>query len=245
MPADDYIASFENAQDAFISEVDKLEEDGLSAAEILAILASINMAIYFLEDLGMSSAVSVIDADILAILDSLPSFGQVTELQLTAFRNIVNNSVISYTQSLGDDLRNIMMQGITNGSSKDEIRNMMRRSAKGRRVENIINEALRTFEQSVIAEMARDLPHSTLFTYVGPLDAKTRPLCRHILARSPLTRSQIESRFPGAFLDRGGYNCRHLWLPNEPINKKQRQSAHESISGQTRPKTLKEYYESA
>ena len=245
MPADDYIASFENAQDAFISEVDKLEEDGLSAAEILAILASINMAIYFLEDLGMSSAVSVIDADILAILDSLPSFGQVTELQLTAFRNIVNNSVISYTQSLGDDLRNIMMQGITNGSSKDEIRNMMRRSAKGRRVENIINEALRTFEQSVIAEMARDLPVNTLFSYVGPLDEKTRPLCRHILARSPLTRSQIESRFPGAFLDRGGYNCRHLWLPNEPINKKQRQSAHESISGQTRPKTLKEYYESA
>ncbi len=86
MPADDYIASFENAQDAFISEVDKLEEDGLSAAEILAILASINMAIYFLEDLGMSSAVSVIDADILAILDSLPAFGKVTELQLTSIQ---------------------------------------------------------------------------------------------------------------------------------------------------------------
>ncbi len=242
---DEYISAFESAQDAFIAEIESLEEDGLSAEEILAIIASVNMAVYLLEDLGMSSAVGLVDADILRILDTLPSFGTITETQLQAFKNIANNSVLSYTQSLGDDLRRIMSQGIVNGSSKDEIRDIMRRVSKDRRIDVVINESLRAFEQSVIAEMARDLPVNTLFSYVGPLDEKTRPLCRHILARSPLTRNQIDSIFPGAFLDRGGYNCRHLWLPNEPVNRVQRRVAKESIAGQSRPQTLKEYYASA
>lgn len=242
---DEYISAFESAQDAFIAEIESLEEEGLSAEEILAIIASVNMAVYLLEDLGMSSAVGLVDADILRILDTLPSFGTITETQLQAFKNIANNSVLSYTQSLGDDLRRIMSQGIVNSSSKDEIRDIMRRVSKDRRIDVVINESLRAFEQSVIAEMARDLPVNTLFSYVGPLDEKTRPLCRHILARSPLTRNQIDSIFPGAFLDRGGYNCRHLWLPNEPINRVQRRVAKESIAGQSRPQTLKEYYASA
>ena len=245
MPADNFISSFEQSQDEFIAEVEKLEEDGLSVEEILAILAATNMAAYFLEDLGMSAAINTLDTDILKILDDLPSFGVITETQLQAFRNIANSSVLSYTNSLGDDLRNIMAQGITNGSSKDDIRNLMRRVTKGKRVEVVINEALRAFEQSVIAEMSRTLPDNVLFSYVGPLDEKTRPLCRHILARSPLTRKQIDSLFPGAFLDRGGFNCRHLWLPNEPTNKKLRQIARESIQGKTRPQTLKEYYENS
>jgi len=245
MPADEYIASFESSQDAFISEIEELEEQGLSIEEILALLAATNMAAYIIEDLGMSSAVASIDAELLTILDDLPFFGSITETQLAAFRNMISSSVMQFTESLGGEMRNIMMQGITNGLHKDDIRDLMRRAAKGRQVENIINDALRTFEQSVIAEMARDLPVNTLYSYVGPLDEKTRPLCRHILARSPLTRQQIDSRFPGAFLDRGGYNCRHMWLPNEPVNKQQRASARESVAGSTRPKTLKEYYASS
>ena len=245
MPADEFITSFESSQDAFISEIEELEDQGLSIEEILAILAATNMAAYIIEELQMGSAVASIDAELLTILDDLPFFGTVSETQLAAFRNMVSSSVMQFTESLGTDMRNVMMQGITNGLPKDEIRDMMRRTAKGRRVENIINDALRTFEQSVIAEMARGLPGNTPFSYVGPLDEKTRPLCRHILASSPLTRQQIDSRFPGAFLDRGGYNCRHMWLPNEPVNKQQRASARESVAGATSPKTLKEYYASS
>ena len=74
MPADEYITSFENSQDAFITEIEELEEQGLSVEEILAILAATNMAAYIIEDLGMFSAVSSIDAELLAILDDLPFF---------------------------------------------------------------------------------------------------------------------------------------------------------------------------
>ena len=42
---DEYISAFESAQDAFIAEIESLEEDGLSAEEILAIIASVNMAV--------------------------------------------------------------------------------------------------------------------------------------------------------------------------------------------------------
>ena len=48
MPADEFIASFESSQDAFISEIEELEEQGLSIEEILAVLAATNMAAYII-----------------------------------------------------------------------------------------------------------------------------------------------------------------------------------------------------
>jgi hypothetical protein len=32
-------------------------------------------------------------------------------------------------------------------------------------------------------------------------------------AAGELTREEIDSQFPGAFVDGGGYNCRHSWVP--------------------------------
>ena len=97
MPADEFIASFESSQDAFISEIEELEEQGLSIEEILAILAATNMAAYIIEELKMGSAVASIDAELLTILDDLPFFGTVTETQLAAFRNMISSSVMQFT----------------------------------------------------------------------------------------------------------------------------------------------------
>jgi 2'-5' RNA ligase len=58
------------------------------------------------------------------------------------------------------------------------------------------------------------------FTYSGPLDQKTRPFCRMMLARTadnPMTREQIDkldNGFSGpgtVFTFCGGVNCRHNW----------------------------------
>ena len=63
--------------------------------------------------------------------------------------------------------------------------------------------------------MAEDLPSDTIWHYHNPLDDKTRPICRVMLAEGGLTQAEIERMFPGALKDGGGINCRGEWLPTK------------------------------
>jgi hypothetical protein len=67
----------------------------------------------------------------------------------------------------------------------------------------------------------------------------------------PFTRQELESRFSGAFTDKGGINCRHLIIPVSSSREytEDRARARNEIKNRKRsgkykkPQTLKEYYE--
>ena len=68
-----------------------------------------------------------------------------------------------------------------------------------------------------------------------------------MIAAQPLTQDEIETQFPGALTDGGGFNCRHEWIPIQaPISVADRESASEDILDNpkkfTNAKTLQEYY---
>ena len=144
-----------------------------------------------------------------------------------------------------------MITGTQLGLSADDIKDRLVRSINVNRVDNVIETAMTNYQQQVIFAMAEELPQDQRYTYSGPLDNKTRPLCREIIAAQPLTRQQIESIFPGSFVDRGGYNCRHLWLPLSSKSEytEDRARARNDIKNKKRsgkykkPETLKQYYE--
>jgi len=94
-------------------------------------------------------------------------------------------------------------------------------------IKTIANTALNTYSRSVRAAMAAEAPTETLYVYEGPNDAKTRPICLDMLAAGPLTTAEIDSRYPGAFLDGGGYNCRHSWVPMAGTSQKKAQTNQE------------------
>ena len=246
-----YLKSLGIAEDEFIQDVKQMEEDGLTGEEILAALAALNVATYFIEDLGMAAAINTQMGFTETLLDDLPFFGSVTERQLVALQNVQRSSVLKYTEHLGELVRQEVITGTQLGLSADDIKDRLVRSINVNRVDNVIEPAMTNYQQQVIFAMAEELPQDQRYTYSGPLDNKTRPLCREIIAAQPLTRQQIESIFPGSFVDRGGYNCRHLWLPLSSKSEytEDRARARNDIKNKKRsgkykkPETLKQYYE--
>ena len=246
-----YLKSLGIAEDEFIQDVKQMEEDGLTGEEILADLAALNVATYFIEDLGMAAAINTQMGFTETLLDDLPFFGSVTERQLVALQNVQRSSVLKYTEHLGELVRQEVITGTQLGLSADDIKDRLVRSINVNRVDNVIETAMTNYQQQVIFAMAEELPQDQRYTYSGPLDNKTRPLCREIIAAQPLTRQQIESIFPGSFVDRGGYNCRHLWLPLSSKSEytEDRARARNDIKNKKRsgkykkPETLKQYYE--
>ena len=102
-------------------------------------------------------------------------------------------------------------QGVANNLSKSEIKGLMAGVVGGSRPDAVITTMLATYEQSVIATMAEDLPDNTEWEYIGPRDEKNRPVCREYLNRSPLTKNEITSIKSDGFIFRGGWRCRHQW----------------------------------
>ena len=246
-----YLRSLGIAEDEFIKDVKQMEEEGLTGEEILAALAALNVATYFIEDLGMAAAINTQMGFTETLLDDLPFFGSVTERQLVALQNVQRSSVLKYTEHLGELVRQEVITGTQLGLSADDIKDRLVRSINVNRVDNVIETAMTNYQQQVIFTMAEELPQDQRYTYSGPLDNKTRPLCREIIAAQPLTRQQIESIFPGSFIDRGGYHCRHLWLPLSSKSEytEDRARARNDIKNKKRsgkykkPETLKQYYE--
>jgi hypothetical protein len=82
---------------------------------------------------------------------------------------------------------------------------------QAKNIETFITSGMAKFNRSVVGVMADNAPDSELYQYIGPLDGKTRPICRVMLASQDLTLREIDQQFPGAFDEGGGPNCRHHW----------------------------------
>ena len=212
---DAYTQSIDKASDEFVKDAKELEDEGLTTEEILLFLAAIDVATYFVEDLGVSAGINAYMAATESLLSDLPFFGATSEAQLMALQNIQRSSIVKLTGTIGESVRMSISQGVANRLNEKDISALIRRNLgrDGPRIDTIITSTLGTYQQSVIATMSEDLPESTLYEYFGPRDNKNRPICRYFLLESPLSKSEIETAQAGAFLDRGGYNCRHLWKP--------------------------------
>ena len=211
----DYLRSLGVAEDEFIKDVKQMEEDGLSGEEILAAIAALNVATYFIEDLGMATAINTQMGFTESLLDDLPFFGRISEEQLVALQNVQRSGIIGVTNNIGESIRMSIAQGVSNNLGRTGIEDLIRRNL-GRdmpRIDTVITSSLGVYQQSVIGAMAQDMPVDTLWQYFGPRDNKNRPLCREYLDKQPLTKEEIETIDANGYYDRGGYNCRHLWLP--------------------------------
>ncbi len=210
-----YDDELERASREFVDDVDNLKEEGLSASELLLFLAALDVATYFTQDLNMNVAVNSYMNATTSLLDELPFFGSIQEEQLLALRNVQQSYILGVTNQVGESLRMSISQGVSNNLNRIQIEDLMRRNL-GRdlpRIDTIITSSIGVYQQSVIGAMAEDLPGDTLWQYDGPRDNKNRPLCREYLNKQPLTQEQITDIDSNGYYDRGGYNCRHLWLP--------------------------------
>ena len=242
----DYIAQLEQSQEEFVNDVEELQNDGVSTEEILAIIAGLSIADYWIQDLFMQQAVNRYLEATGFMLDDMVKFGRISETQLLAFTKVQESSIISYSTRLGEEVRLGLAEGISQNLKGKQLKERVasKISLSPRRVETIVGTALASFNRSILVTMAEDLPESQLWQYHGPLDEKTRPICRVMLSERGITQEEIDARYPGALIDGGGFNCRHRWLPersDRTIRSNAKKDIEKNPNKFKKAKTLLEY----
>ena len=210
-----YELQIEQVTEEFVQDIQELEDEGLSTEEILALIAAIDFATYFVEELGFIAGHNAYMAATEDILSNLPFFGATTEQQLLALQNIQRFSIESLSMNIAANMKSSMAQGISSGLGRSEMSALIKSNIKSTipRIDNVIGTQLSNYERSIIMQMSADLPENQLYDYIGPRDDKNRPVCRQFLDSSPLTKAEIRSIKSDAMETGGGINCRHKFMP--------------------------------
>ena len=210
-----YELQIEQVTEEFVQDIQELEDEGLSTEEILALIAAIDFATYFVEELGFIAGHNAYMAATEDILSNLPFFGATTEQQLLALQNIQRFSIESLSMNIAANMKSSMAQGISSGLGRSEMSALIKSNIKSTipRIDNVLGTQLSNYERSIIMQMSANLPENQLYDYIGPRDDKNRPVCRQFLDSSPLTKSEIRAVKSDAMETGGGINCRHKFMP--------------------------------
>jgi len=210
-----YEKQIEQVTEEFVQDIQELEDEGLSTEEILALIAAIDFATYFVEELGFIAGHNAYMAATEDILSNLPFFGATTEQQLLALQNIQRFNIESLSMNIAANMKSSMAQGISSGLNRTEMSALIKSNIKSTipRIDNVIGTQLSNYERSIIMQMSADLPENQLYDYIGPRDDKNRPVCRQFLDSSPMKKSEIRAVKSDAMETGGGINCRHKFMP--------------------------------
>ena len=190
----------------------QLVQSGLNKDQVLRILASNDFKQTILNDKSFKASYDQLDAAYIKSLKQMKQFADIGPETLNALTQ-VNKSV--FFEKLATDIASTMQGELTNGIlgglGKNDIINNIEASLRPDQIETLVTTGLNNYTASVNALMADQMPDKTMYVYTGPVDKKTRDLCLDIMSAGPMTQKQISERFPGSFIERGGFNCRHQW----------------------------------
>ena len=112
---------------------------------------------------------------------------------------------------IATSLKGNLTSGILGGLSKSDIISGIEADLRPDQIDTLVTTALSNYTASINSLMADQLPSNASYVYSGPVDKRTRPVCLQFMSSGKMTREQIESVAPNAFIARGGFNCRHQW----------------------------------
>lgn len=211
----DFARAIQRVQTELVSQIFDLRTQGMTRSEIVLVLQTLDMEDLILNQLNLRSDLDNLMLEYQSVLGSMEMTGAVTDEVLTALLRMDNNTFMKQIGLMGDQVRNEAARGIIAGASEADIAQSILKGAGGvlrpDQAETLANTALNTFERNVTVEMASNDPKDTRYIYQGPVDDKTRDICIDMMSAGAITRDEVDSDFPGAFSDGGGFNCRHRW----------------------------------
>jgi len=204
-------------RNALIVRFTNLYEANINSPELLIeIMLNENTAKLILEDFGFGdvydSVINQYDDIALSVMNQIKR--NAAPYLVESLKSIDTWTFYESVRDVGIELKKAMVRGALGGMSESAIRKQLEEATKqlaDYQVGALVNTNLSTLSRTVFANAMEDMPENTLYYYDGPNDDKTREICREMLAAGPLTRAEIESRWPGAFTEGGGWNCRHEW----------------------------------
>lgn len=150
----------------------------------------------------------------------------VTPNQSANIQRLADEVEASVNQTLDETqnsiISSIVMGAVAGGIAANTISDLRTASeSRQRTITNTFNNAVRNFDGALAFVRA---PQEQRYEYVGGVIAESRDFCRSMDGQT-LTESEIrdiwasedwQGKEPGdPFVVRGGYNCRHMWVPVE------------------------------
>ena len=161
------------------------------------------------------------------ILTDMTLFADVTENTLRALTNFSTSSFADSLGKMSGVIKTEIVKGVLGEASERGIFQAIQQQAglSNAQMRTLVTTGLNDYSASVGKIMIDESPENEKFRYVGAIDEKTRPFCLRVWEAGTLTKKEIKERFPrndqngDTFISRGGYNCRHQWMPVEASTK--------------------------
>ena len=207
--AQQFAQALQKAQAQMVEDILDLQRS-LTREQFISLISTLDVDDYIFNNIGMQNDLNKYIASYEGVLLGMEATGQVTEQTLQALVRLDEATFRKQIGTMGEQIIDEAVKGIIGGKTEREIaQSMLGNVLRPDQAETLANTALNTFERNVTAEMAVfDSPDAT-YVYQGPIDDKTRDICLKMMASGSMTRDEIDSQYPGAFVDAGGFNCRH------------------------------------
>lgn len=202
--------AFASVRDNLADVVEQLAKAGTSHEQIVSALVDPSLR----ADLGIDrdSIVKLFDETAVKILAANPS-GAITPEMLDALTTISKESFIAHADQYWATIQRELTSSVLSGNTKG-LRDVLRNTDGliSYQAEALFNTTLNTYSRSVGASVAANDKPETKYVYEGPV-VGARDICLKMMAAGAITRAEINAMFLGSFIDGGGYNCRHQWVP--------------------------------
>ena len=214
----------EKVQRELVNQILDLKNQGYTKNEMLLILQALDMEDMILNRLNLNADIEKIMLSYEKVLAGMDMTGAVSNESLPALLRMYRAKFAAEAGIMGNTIRTEVARGILAGASEASIAEGILKGSGGvlraDQAQTLANTALNTFERNVTLEMAELDPPDATYVYQGPVDDRTRDICLDMSSAGALTREQIETDYPGAFGDGGGFNCRHRWARETSVSKK-------------------------
>lgn len=218
--AEQFAQALQKAQAQMVEDILDLQRT-LTRSEFISLISTLDVDDYIFNKIGLQKDLDKYISSYQGVLSGMEFTGAVTEETLLALVRLDEATFRKQISSMGEQVIDEAVKGIIGGKTEREIaQSMLGNVLRPDQAETLANTALNTFERNVTAEMAVNDPPNATYVYQGPIDQKTRDICLKMMSSGSLTRDQIDSQYPGAFVDGGGFNCRHRWAKETSVSKK-------------------------
>lgn len=229
------MAQVQPAVDAFINEVERIESrfnkklstainnlSELSDTELINATSQLNLFNEIIEE-GYGSALDRLDNEYAILLQK--AIEESTKRGLTplsgaglqgleVLRDLNTQVLLGEVRGYSDRLTSLLFQNLYTGLPPNQIVSSLSGTNLLTHQLNVATyTGIKTFDDSARYQVFKG--QNVRWTYVGPLDDRTRDSCRNTIENEPpegYTEKEILSKkVQTKFGTRGGFNCRHSW----------------------------------
>ena len=217
--AEQFAQALQKAQAQMVEDILDLQRT-LTRSEFISLISTLDVDDYIFNKIGLQKELNAYISSYQSVLSGMEFTGAVTEETLLALVRLDEATFRNQIGLMGEQVIDEAVKGIIGGKTEREIaQSMLGNVLRSDQAETLANTALNTFERNVTAEMAVNDPPNSTYVYQGPIDQKTRDICLKMVSSGSLTRDQIDSQYPGAFVDGGGFSCRHRWAKETSVSR--------------------------